>query len=391
MRRSFLALATLLVVALPACISTSSTHATDAAAAAAASKVTGNAETRPVNLQQLNLAPARSGTYDPAKDPTVQVVQRVQPAVVNVTTDLFESSPFGGTQPGQGVGTGFIIRSDGVIVTNYHVVEHAQRITVITPTTAGSNGQSYSARVIGGDQSADLAVLKIDATGLPTVTLGDSSKLLLGERVIAMGYALALKGGPTVSSGIVSALGRVINAQDPNCEKACPGGGRKYSDVIQTDAAINPGNSGGPLLDLNGNVVGINTAGSGNAENIGFAIPINDAKGTILSAMENPGAAVAYLGVVTEDVTPGLAAQFNLPVTEGAYVVSTAPGGPAEKAGIHAGDVIVSFDGSKVTSSDQLGSLIHQHKPGDDVQVQIAGSSGGQRTVGVTLGVNPLP
>ena len=112
-------------------------------------------------------------------------------------------------------------------MTNYHVVEHAQRITVITPTTAGSNGQSYSARVIGGDQSADLAVLKIDATGLPTVTLGDSSKLLLGERVIAMGYALALKGGPTVSSGIVSALGRVINAQDPNCTRtACPGGGR---------------------------------------------------------------------------------------------------------------------------------------------------------------------
>jgi serine protease Do len=392
MKRSIIAIAAFVLVALPACITTSSTHATDAAAAAAASKVTGNAETRPVNLQQVNLAPTRSGTYDPAKDPTVQVVQRVQPAVVNVTTDLFESTPFGGTQPGQGVGTGFIIRSDGVIVTNYHVVEHAQRITVITPATANSKGQSYSARVIGGDQGADLAILKIDATGLPFVPLGDSSKLLLGERVIAMGYALALKGGPTVSSGIVSALGRVINAQDPNCApKVCQGGGRKYSDVIQTDAAINPGNSGGPLLDLNGNVVGINTAGSGNAENIGFAIPINDAKGTILSAIENPGAAVAYLGVVTEDVTPGLAAQFGLPVNDGAYVVSTAPGGPAEKAGINSGDVIVGFDGSKVTGSEQLGSLIHQHNPGDHVQVQVVGSSGGQRTVDVTLGVNPLP
>jgi len=277
-------------------------------------------------------------------------------------------------------------------VTNYHVVEHAQRITVITPATANSDGQSYPARVIGGDQSADLAILKIDTTGLPTVPLGNSSDLLLGERVIAMGYALALKGGPTVSSGIVSALGRVINAQDPNCTRtACPGGGRKYSDVIQTDAAINPGNSGGPLLDLNGNVVGINTAGSGSAENIGFAIPINDAKATIDNAMQNPGAAVAYLGVVTEDVTPGLAAQFGLPVNDGAYVVSTAPGGPAEKAGINSGDVIVSFDGTKVTGSEQLGTLIHKHQPGDQVQVQVVGSSGGQRTVDATLGVNPLP
>jgi S1-C subfamily serine protease len=392
MKRAILALAALGVVGLPACITTSSTHATDAAAAAAAVKVAGNAESRPVNLQQLNLAPTRTGAYDPAKDPTVQVVQRVQPAVVNVTTDLFESTPFGGTQPGQGVGTGFIVRSDGVIVTNYHVVEHAQRITVITPATANSDGQSYPARVIGGDQSADLAILKIDTTGLPTVPLGNSSDLLLGERVIAMGYALALKGGPTVSSGIISALGRVINAQDPNCTRTvCPGGGRKYSDVIQTDAAINPGNSGGPLLDLNGNVVGINTAGSGSAENIGFAIPINDAKSTIENAMQNPGAAVAYLGVVTEDVTPGLAAQFSLPVSDGAYVVSTAPGGPAEKAGINSGDVIVSFDGTKVTGSEQLGTLIHKHQPGDRVQVQAVGSSGGQRTVDVTLGVNPLP
>jgi len=393
MKRSVLAIAAFVLVALPACITTPSTHATDAAAAAAATKVAGNAETRPVDLQRLNLAATRAGAYDPAKDPTVQVVQRVQPAVVNVTTDLFESTPFGGTQPGQGVGTGFIVRSDGVVVTNYHVVEHAQRISVITPATANSEGQSYTARVIGGDQSADLAILKIDATGLPTVPLGNSSDLLLGERVIAMGYALALKGGPTVSSGIVSALGRVINAQDPNCSsrEGCPGGARKYSDVIQTDAAINPGNSGGPMLDLNGNVVGINTAGSGNAENIGFAIPINDARGTIENALEHPGAAVAYLGVVTEDVTPGLAAQFGLRVTDGAYVVSTAPGGPAEKAGLSSGEVIVTFDGTKVTGSEQLGALIHRHRPGDRVQMEAVGSSGEQRTLDVTLGVNPLP
>jgi S1-C subfamily serine protease len=161
--------------------------------------------------------------------------------------------------------------------------------------------------------------------------------------------------------------------------------------VIQTDAAINPGNSGGPLLDLNGNVVGIDTAGAGQAENIGFAIAINAARPTILHAASNPSGPVPYLGVVTEDVTPGLAAQFALPATKGAYVVSVAPGGPAEKAGISGGDLIVGFDGTSVSGSEQLGTLIRTHKPGDSVQVEVVSSSAGRRTVNVALGVNPLP
>ena len=317
-------------------------------------------------------------------DPIVAVVQRVRPAVVNVTTNLLEQSPFGGAQPGRGVGTGFVIRSDGVVVTNWHVVEGATRIKVITPPP---DQHEYEARVIGGDAEADLAVLKISATGLPTVPLGHSSSLKLGQRVVALGYALALSGGPTVTSGIVSALNRTITAQDPNFQQ----GQRSYTHVIQTDAAINPGNSGGPLVDLSGRVVGINTAGAGQAENIGFAISMDEAAQVIRDAVANPEGAVAFLGVSTTDVTPGLAFQFSLPVESGAYVVSVAPGGPAEDVGIGSGDVIVNFDGQTVSGSDQLGDLIHEHKPGDEVTVGVMESSGQRRTFTATLGVNPLP
>jgi S1-C subfamily serine protease len=327
----------------------------------------------------------------PGEDPVVAVVQHVRPAVVNVTTNLLQNTGLG-FEPGKGVGTGFVIRSDGVIVTNYHVVEGAQRITVITQAP---DTQRYSARVIGGDANADLAVLKIQAQGLPTATLGDSSKLLLGERVVAIGYALALEGGPTVTSGIVSALQRTIQVSDENCSIAACGQNhqRTYSSVIQTDAAINPGNSGGPLVNLAGEVVGIDTAGAGaaNAENIGFAISIDSAKPTIEDALANPQGPVAFLGVSTQDVTPGLALQFGLHVHHGAYVIDVAPAGPAERAGVQGGDVIVSLDGKKVTGSDSLGSLIRSHKPGDQASVTVVDASGKRRTYTVTLGVNPLP
>jgi S1-C subfamily serine protease len=336
----------------------------------------------------VNASPAavEVGTRNPNLDPVVRVVKRVEPAVVNVTTDLFQQTQFG-AQPGRGVGTGFIIRSDGVVVTNYHVVEGASRITVITPPP---DSRSYQARVIGGDQTADLAVLKVEATDLPTARLGDSSELQLGQPVVALGYALALKGGPTVTTGVVSALGRTITAQDPNC-LTCENGQRTYSDAIQTDAAINPGNSGGPLVDLSGRVVGINTAGAGGqAENIGFAIAIDAAERTIASAIANPSAPVAYLGVVTQDVSPSLAFQLGLQVQSGAYVVDVSPGGPAEKAGVQPGDVIVGFDGKEITNSRQLGEEIHALKPGDRVDVKLV-TPHGPRTVSVTLGVNPLP
>ncbi len=336
------------------------------------------------------LSPALLGTPGALQgtDPIVALVERFSPAVVNVTTDTISPGALG-QGGGHGVGTGFVIRADGVIVTNYHVVERAQRITVITPEP---DAERYPARVIGGDAAADLAVLKIDAQGLPTVALGDSADLKLGQQVVAIGYALALEGGPTVTTGIVSALGRSIDVNDPACApEVCANGGRTYSDVIQTDAAINPGNSGGPLLNLDGEVVGINSAGTLSAENIGFAIAIDAAKPTIESAVAHPSEPVAYLGVVSQDVTQGLSFQFALPVNAGAYIIDLAPKGPAETAGIEVGDVVVTFDGKEVPDSDTLGALIRGHEPGDEVQVVVVGPGGERRTVSVTLGVNPSP
>ncbi len=343
-------------------------------------------------IERVVVSPAPPANAAPALDARgktiVELVERVRPAVVNVTTDTFSPSLLGGGG-GRGVGSGFVVRADGVVVTNYHVVERAQRITVITPPP---DPQRYEARVIGGDPAADLAVLKIDAQGLPTIPLGSSAALRLGQPVVAIGYALALEGGPTVTAGIVSALDRTITAQDPACDPSvCENGVRTYTHVIQTDAAINPGNSGGPLLNLAGEVVGINSAGAGQAENIGFAIAIDAAKPTIERAIEHPAAPVAYLGVVTEDVTETLAFQFGLPVTEGAYVVDLTSGGPAAKAGVRVGDVIVAFDGKPVPDSDTLGELIRARAPGDRVPLVVISPDGSRRSLVATLGVNPLP
>jgi S1-C subfamily serine protease len=214
-------------------------------------------------------------------DPVVAAIDEVAPAVVTITSrSAPQQSPFGITSSGEATGTGFVVRTDGVIVTNQHVIEGAQSVTVTLPAP---DGRTLDATVVATDQQHDLAVLRVDASGLPTVTLGDSNDLQLGQQVIALGYALGLKGGPTVTSGIVSSLDRTIDVQDPNAAS----GTRTYADVLQTDAAINPGNSGGPLIDLDGNVIGIDSAGSSSAENIGFAIAIDAAKPLIQQALSS--------------------------------------------------------------------------------------------------------
>jgi serine protease Do len=329
---------------------------------------------------------ARAVSASGRGEPVVAVVQKVLPAVVNVTTDVFQPDQFGGAQ-GQGVGTGFIVGSDGVIVTNCHVVEQATRISVFT---SADKPVRYDARVIGGDCLHDVAVLKVDATGLPTVPLGDSSSLVLGQPVVAIGYALALEGGPTVTSGIVSSLDRTIQARDPGC-MVCRNGVRTYSNVVQTDAAINHGNSGGPLVNMQGQVVGINSAGADTAENIGFAIAIDSVSSAIEQAIANPLAPSAYLGVSTQSVSPTLAFQLNLPVDHGAYVLATTSDGPAADAGIKDGDVIVALNGTDVSTADDLGNVLAGLHPGQTVTVQAVEPSGQTKTVNVTLGTRPLP
>lgn len=325
--------------------------------------------------------------YDPSADPVVEVVKRVAPAVVNVTTQTQSSDAIFGGGSGEGVGTGFIVRADGFIVTNFHVVEGATKITVTLPPP---DRRIFQARVVGGDSEHDLAILKVDGDDLPTVPLGDSSQVALGQRVIALGYALALPGGPTVTTGIISSLARTVSVTDPNGNGG-QGLTRTLEDVFQTDAAINPGNSGGPLVDLAGNVVGINTAGAGSAENVGFAIDIDAAKSIIDQAIEDPAEPVAYLGVSTVGVDAGVAAQFGLSVEEGALVVDVAPAGPAEQAGIEPGMVIVEFDGGAVPDSETLGSLIGERRPGDRVEVVVIREGGSRDTITATMGVRPLP
>ena len=330
----------------------------------------------------LGSAFGNTQTLPTTDEPVASVAAQALPAVVNVTTDVMSSSG----QAGQGVGTGFIVRSDGIVVTNCHVVEGATKITVFT---SAEKPDQFDARVIGGDCEHDLAVLKIDGKNLPTLAFGNSSDLVLGQSVVAIGYALALEGGPSVTEGIVSSLDRVVQVQDPNCA-VCQNGSRTYSNVIQTDAAINHGNSGGPLLNLQGQVVGINSAGADTAQNIGFSIAIDSAKQTIQQAIDSPLAATGYIGVSTQTVSSAMAYQLGLKVQEGAYVIATTPSGPADGAGIQSGDVIVSVNGEAVTSADDLGAVLAKLQPGDAVPV-VVNRDGTEQSFDVTLGARPMP
>jgi serine protease Do len=234
---------------------------------------TSTVEPAAVSVTNRNASPSDATSADPV----VQVVKDVEPAVVSVTATSAVSNPFfGGSTTQEATGSGFIVSPDGVIFTNDHVIEGASKIEVTLP-----DGRSFEATVTNTDAAHDFAVLKVDATGLPTVMLGNSSKLQLGQSVVAIGYALGLQGGPSVTSGIISSLERTVRAQDANVA----GGVRTYQNVLQTSAAINPGNSGGPLVDLEGKVVGINTAGASSADNIGFAISIDAARSFISSAV----------------------------------------------------------------------------------------------------------
>ena len=363
MKRVILALGVVAALALSACTAGSTTTTTT---------------TQPkANGSPAANFPSSSTSIATGSGRVVGVVRAVLPAVVNVVAESGDS---------KGEGTGFIVRSDGVIVTNFHVVEGASKLTVLT---SAQDPVHYDARVIGGDVESDVAVLKVDATNLPTVPLGDSNDLQLGQPVVAIGYALGLQGGPSVTDGIVSSLTRQITVPDERCTE-CSGGQRVYTHVIQTDAAINPGNSGGPLVNLAGQVVGINTAGANTAENIGFAIQIDSAKPIVFQAAEHPSQPVAFMGITSAAPTnPQVAFEFNPPVDQGAFIVGLVPGGPADDAGIRVGDTIVQFDGKTVTDPDQLGELIRSHGPGDQVAVGLVHADGSSGEVTVTLGTNP--
>jgi len=334
------------------------------------------------------VVPAAAGVRNLPVD-IPQLFKEVSPAVVNISTTQVVKfnrprmrTPFGPQDPFEeffhnyfgrmpreqkrkSLGSGFIVSPDGFILTNNHVVEKAEEVTVTL-----LDKEEFRAKVIGTDPKIDIALIKIDAKRkLPYVALGDSDKLDVGEWVVAIGNPFAL--GHTVTAGIVSAKGRII-------------GSGPYDDFIQTDASINPGNSGGPLFNLKGEVVGINTAIMQGGQGIGFATPIQLAK-SVLEQLKDKGKVTrGWLGVYIQKLTPEAAENLGISGKHGALVSDVTSGGPAEKAGIRSGDVIVGFNGKEIRDEHELPQAVASTKPGKTANVRLL-REGKEMTVAVTI------
>jgi S1-C subfamily serine protease len=313
--------------------------------------------------------PSGAALSKPASIPTV--LAAVEPGVVTITTDV-------------GAGTGMIITTGGEVVTNYHVIGGSSGIDV----SLFGQTTPHQASIRGYDKGNDVAVLQIQGiSGLHPVSLGDSARLVVGDSVVAVGNALDLPGGPTVTSGIVSALNRTIGGTADNGERIPP-------NLIQTDAAINPGNSGGPLVNTAGQVVGMNTLvlaqanAQQSATNLGFAIPVDTIKSLIPALAAGQTLQPPYLGVSPADNTPAIAKEYGISVTTGAIISDVVPGSPAASAGVQRFDVITAFGGEDIANAARLLVLLDQHQPGDAVPLTIVRGSTVLR-LQVTLGTVP--
>ena len=331
---------------------------------------------RPEARPSARSTPSSSPAAAPAPQDIQAVLGKVEPAVVAIRTETFRPGGIlGGGGNGEGAGTGMILTPDGEVLTNAHVIDGATSIEV----TLFGETEPRPADLVGSDPAADVALVKIrQVSGLPTVELGDSDGLRVGDSVIAIGNALALSGGPTVTTGIVSAKDRSLDGD--------------LTGLIQTDAAINPGNSGGPLVDFGGRVVGMNTAviqssGQALAQNIGFAIAAESFE-PIIERIRSGGAAVGsatFMGISAVTLTPELRERFGFEPESGAIIEEVVVGSPAENAGIRRADVVVAFGGTPVTSAEDLVEAIRERKPGDTVEVR-AFRGGNERTFSVVLG-----
>ncbi len=322
---------------------------------------------------------------------TVEVYRRASPAVVNITTRTVEWDFFYGATPGGGTGSGFIVSEDGVIVTNLHVVQGAQQIQVTL-----SDRTSFAGRVVGFDPLTDLAVVQIEPKErkLPTLPLGDSNQLQVGQRVIAIGNPFGFQA--TLTTGVVSALQRTLPTRS----------GALIDEAIQTDAAINPGNSGGPLLDSQGRVIGINTlifTPTGGSVGIGFAIPVSTLKLILTDLVRHGRPQRPWLGIRTVEVFPELARALKLPVESGVMIADVVRGAPAAGAGLQGssrseiigrmrypvgGDIIVAVDGQKVETVIELNRILAKKRPQDSIEVSFY-RGGEKRTLRVQLALRP--
>ncbi len=323
----------------------------------------------PLELTEAHAAPS----YDAEEQNNIAIYKKVLPSVVNITSTTLVFDFFYGTVPQQGQGSGFILDKAGHILTNFHVVEGANRGIEVQL----SNKRRYPARVVGTDKTHDLALIQIDAPNLEPVTLADSSQLNVGQKVYAIGNPFGLAG--TMTRGIISSIRSIRNAD-----------GTPIEDAIQTDAAINPGNSGGPLLNSSGEVIGINTMiasnGADQSSGIGFAIPINTAKAVLADLIRYGRVKRPSLGIVSYAIGPDLASQMGLAADSGVLIQHVIPGGAADRAGLHGGneqayvgntpiilggDLIVSIDGQEVADPQDINAIIEKHQAGDTVSVTI--------------------
>lgn len=323
------------------------------------------------------------------------IIEKVEDAVVFIETttrsasvdpffyDPFFREFFGDNFPfsspeSKSVGSGFLISPDGYILTNHHVIEGATEVNV----TVKGFSDPFKATVVGTDFELDLAVLKINSDKkLPYLKLGDSDKMRVGDWVIAIGNPYRLD--HTVTVGVISAKGRPLAITDRSTGKT-----RVFKDLIQTDAAINPGNSGGPLISLNGEVIGINTAVNAEAQGIGFAIPINTAKEVLDELIKTGGVSRPYIGVYLQDITKDLADYFNLKSTEGALISYVVPNSPAEKAGLRQGDVILRINDKTIKKSSDVSEIVSNSKINQKLVLLIY-RNGRTMYVSVTVGKKP--
>lgn len=292
--------------------------------------------------------------FDKSVSPVVPIAKKVSPAIVAISMKTQSRSFFGDVYEGEGTGSGIIIDNEGHIVTNNHVVEGANELTVIL-----KDGKELEATLIGRDASTDLAVIKVNEKNLTYAELGDSSKLEVGELAVAFGSPMGTEYAGSVTAGIISGLDRKISVGDRNMK------------LIQTDAAINPGNSGGALVNSEGKVIGINTVklAQSAVEGMGFAIPINEAKPIIDELIKNKKVARPYLGIQGSTVTKADAERNDVP--QGVYVEAIVPSSGAEKAGILRNEIITKIDGEKTLTIEDLVAVIRKHKVGDTVKVEV--------------------
>jgi len=298
----------------------------------------------------------------------IDAVAKISPAVVSIISSRNVQTFWGGNFEQKSGGTGFVIRQNGLIATNRHVVSEDAEYTAIT-----SDGSVYAAEVLAKDPLNDLAIIKINAKDLPIVDLGDSDSLEVGQRVVAIGNALG-EYQNTVTAGIVSAMNRVIVAGDSSGSQS-----ERLDGVIQTDAGINPGNSGGPLVNMAGQVIGINTAIDLQGREIGFAIPINSVKSAIESVLTTGSIKRPMLGIRYINITKEFASLNKMSIEKGALVtrgnnpseLAVSPGGPADLAGIKENDIIVSIDNQEINNDHSIISILCEYQPGDVIKVKL--------------------